>query len=81
MILLPTAKERGRCSRLAKNVYWLSLSKAPLEIQQSFKFSFLWKKNSAEVKLVCCRSRTKEQTDNSQLSTNQPFFFPLKSSK
>jgi hypothetical protein len=34
---LPTAKKRGRYSRLAKNTSWSSLSKARWDIHQSFK--------------------------------------------
>jgi hypothetical protein len=37
MVLLPTAKERGRCKRLAKQSYWSSLSKAQSDIQQRLK--------------------------------------------
>jgi hypothetical protein len=36
IVLHLTAKEREQCNRLAKNAYWLSLSKARSDVQQSF---------------------------------------------
>jgi hypothetical protein len=37
MALLPTAKERVQCNRLAIKAYWSSLSKARSDVQQRFK--------------------------------------------